>query len=134
MIIPLACFIGGLVAMGKTKPQTSVRKIICLGPRSGLVYPVEDFPEIGVVVVRAPNKGAIAQFVRASVREPGKPGLVYQSGQGDAGLLELIRQDFGVTPKPLAAVKEPSAESGPGAASGAPPVGKPAPQPGWGSV
>ena len=51
--LPALAFVGGLVAMGRTKPQTGVRKLICLGPRSGIVYPVEDFPEIGVVVVRA---------------------------------------------------------------------------------
>lgn len=109
MIIPALCFLGGLVAMGRTKPQTTVRKLICLGPRSGIVYPVEDFPEIGTVVVRAPNKAAVAQFVRAAIREPGKPGLVYQHGQGDPQLLELMRKDFGIEPKPLAAVKDGSA-------------------------
>ena len=103
MIIPAICFIGGLVAMGRTKPQTSVRKLLCLGPRSGLVYPVEDFPEIGVVVVRAPNKQAVAQFLRAAMREPGKPGLIYQHGEGAPELLELMRRDFGVEQK-LAAV------------------------------
>jgi len=85
--------------MGRTKPETGVRKLLCLGPRSGLVYPVEDFAEIGVIVVRAPNKGAVAQFQRLSVREPGRPGLVYQTGQGDPELLRLIREDFAVTPK-----------------------------------
>ena len=104
MILPVLAFVGGLAVMGRTKPQTGVRKLICLGPRSGLVYPVEDFPEIGVIVVRAPNKAAIAQFIRASVRETGKPGLIYQQGQGDRELLELIRQDFGVAPAKLAAV------------------------------
>ena len=98
--------------MGRTKPQTSVRKLLCLGPRSGLVYPVEDFPDIGLVVVRAPNKQAVAQFIRASMREPGKPGLIYQHGQGAAELLELMRQDFGIEQKPLAAVDAKSGQSG----------------------
>jgi len=123
MILPVIAFVGGLVAMGRTKPQTVARKLLCLGPRSGVVYPVEDFPEIGVVVVRAPGGRAIAQFLRASVREPGKPGLVYQQGQGDAEMLELIRQDFGVVAvKPLAAVegKEPKAAEAPKAASSGP--------------
>lgn len=135
MILPLACFVGGLVAMGRTKPQTAVRKLICLGPRSGLVYPVEDFPEIGVLVVRSPGKsGAVAQFVRAASREPGKPGLIYQSGQGDERLLEVIRKDFGVEPK-LAVVKPidgKEAAPAPAAAPVAPQ--KPMPAPGWGSV
>lgn len=123
-MLPVIAFVGGLVAMGRSKPETGVRKILCLGPRSGLVYPVEDFPEIGVVVVRAPNKAAIAQFLRVAVREPGKPGLVYQQGQGDPALLETMRQDFAVPAAPLTAVdgksegvKPPSAASSPPAAA-----------------
>lgn len=111
MIIPAICFVGGLVAMGRTKPQTNVRKLLCLGPRTGFVYPVEDFPEIGTVVVRAPNKTALVQFLRASVREPGKPGLIYQNGSGDPRLIELIRRDFGVEPQKPAAVPAAAAES-----------------------
>ncbi len=104
MFIPAICFIGGLVAMGRTKPVTKVHKILCLGPKSGIVYQVEDFREIGTIVVRAPNNAAIAQFLRANVREPGKPGLVYQHGQGAPQLLAAIRADFGVEPaKPKAA-------------------------------
>lgn len=106
MIIPVVCFVAGLAAMGRTKPQTAVRKLLCLGPRTGIVYQVEDFPEIGCVVVRSPGGRAVAQFLRASVREPGAPGLVYQHGQGQGELLEAIRQDFGVEPgKPVATSK-----------------------------
>lgn len=112
MIIPAICFVAGLAAMGRTKPQTAVRKLICLGPRSGIVYPVEDFQEIGTVVVRAPGSRAVAQFIRAAVREPGRPGLVYQHGQGDPQLLELIRRDFGVEPVKPAAVTNPAEGSG----------------------
>ena len=90
--------------MGRTKPQTNVRKLPCFGPRTGIVYAVEDMPEIGIVVVRAPGNRAIAQFQRVSVREPGKPGLIYQHGQGDPKLIELMRLDFGVAPKKPAAV------------------------------
>jgi hypothetical protein len=106
MIIPALCFFGGLALMGRTKPDTKVHKLVCLGPKSGIVYQVEDFREIGCIVVRAPNKAAIAQFIRAGIREPGKPGLIYQHGQGDPRLLAAIRADFGVEPaKPVAASK-----------------------------
>jgi hypothetical protein len=106
VFIPLVCFFIGLGVMGRTKPITAVRKIFCLGPRSGIVYQVEDFREIGTVVVRDPQKQAVAQFIRAGVREPGKPGLVYQHGMGNPTLLAAIRADFGVEPSKLAAVKE----------------------------
>lgn len=104
MIIPAICFVGGLIAMGRTKPQTNVRKMICLGPRSGVVYNVEQFPEIQTFVVRAPNNRAIAQLIAASTRAPGTPGLLWQNGQGDPELLELMRRDFAIEPKKLAAV------------------------------
>jgi|SRR6185369_6599954 len=103
--------------MGRTKPQTGVRKLICLGPRSGFVYSVEDFPEIGTVVVRDPGKTTVVQFLRRSVREPGKPGLLYQNAAGDPRLVELIRRDFGVEPQKLAAVPPPKTEMGAAAAA-----------------
>lgn len=115
MIIPAVCFIAGLAAMGRTKPKTTVRKLMCLGPRTGLVYPVEDFPEIGTVVVRAPNGSAIAQFIRAGVRQPGAVGLLYQHGQGDPRVIELIQRDFGVEPQKPAAVPSPAPASAPAA-------------------
>ena len=52
--IPLCCLLVGAAAMGKTKSETRVKKITCLGPKSGITYQVEDFPEVGAVVVRAP--------------------------------------------------------------------------------
>jgi hypothetical protein len=104
MFIPLICFFVGLGVMGRSKPITRVQKIFCLGPRSGIVYQVEDFREIGTVVVRDPQKQAVAQFIRAGVREPGKPGLVYQHGMGNPTLLAAIRADFGVEPQKLSAV------------------------------
>lgn len=111
-LIPVLCFVGGLMAMGRTKPKTVARKIVALGPRSGIVWNVEDFPEIGTVVVRAPNDRAIAQFVRASVRQHNKPGLEWQNGFGDPTLLATIRADFGVEPaKPKAVNPEPRAQS-----------------------
>lgn len=113
-IIPVLCFVGGLMAMGRTKPKTVARKIVALGPRSGIVWNVEDFPEIGTVVVRAPNDRAIAQFVRASVRQHNKPGLEWQNGFGDPTLLATIRADFGVEPARPKAVNPESRVQSPG--------------------
>lgn len=102
MLIPVCCFIAGLVAMGRTKPTTRVYGMTCLGPKSGIVYQVEDMREIGVIVVRPPGKTAMAQFARASTRQAGTPGLIYQHGVGDPRLLDMIRQDFGGAAKPAA--------------------------------
>lgn len=108
MIFPILAFGLGLVAMGRTKPKTLVRKMICLGPRSGLVYTAEELPETGTFIVRAPDGKTIAQFMRASMREPGKTGLLWQTGYGDAQLLEAMRRDFAIEPK-LAAAPSPAA-------------------------
>jgi hypothetical protein len=122
VFIPALCFIGGLVAMGRTKPQTAVRKLVALGPRTGLVYSVEDLAEVGTVIVRAPGNQAIAQFVRASVRQPGAHGLVYQHGQGRPDVLDAIRRDFGVEmQRPAVAPKtEPKAAAAAGAGKSTP--------------
>lgn len=111
--IPVLCFVGGLMAMGRTKPRTAVQKIVALGPRSGIVWQVEDFREIGTVVVRDPSGDrACAQFIRANVRSPGKPGLEWQHGFGDPTLLATIRADFGVEPaKPRAVSPEDRGQS-----------------------
>jgi hypothetical protein len=111
MFIPLVCFFVGLGVMGRSKPVTKVHKIFCLGPKSGIVYLVEDFREIGTVIVRDPAKQAAAQFVRAAVRERGKPGLVYQHGVGNPTVLAAIRADFGVEGKKLEQVKKPAPEA-----------------------
>ncbi len=112
MFIPIICFVGGLCLMGKTKPDTKVWKMIALGPKSGVVYTVEDFREIGTLVIRSPDKKATAQFVRARVRQPGKPGLVYQNGFGDPETLRVMLEDFAVMRKPEAVKsREPDAGS-----------------------
>lgn len=110
-VVPIVCFGLGLAAMGRTKPATAARKLACLGPRTGLVYSVEDFAEIGCVVVRDPQKLAVAQFVRASVRQPGAVGLIYQHGSGDPRSLEMIRADFAVPPRKPASAQSPKAQS-----------------------
>lgn len=103
MILPVCCFVAGLIAMGRTKPTTKVYSMTCMGPKSGAVYQVEDFREIGVVVVRS-GKSAVAQFARASIRQPGTPGLIYQHGRGEPRVLKAMVEDFGVLPaKPAAA-------------------------------
>lgn len=94
MFIPLICFVAGVAAMGRTKPVTRVRKFAAMGPKSGIVYTVEDLPEVGSIIVRAPNKAAIVQFLRRSVKEPGAVGFVFQTGQGDPRLIDIMRQDF----------------------------------------
>ena len=104
MIFPLVCMAAGALVMGRRAPKTQVRKLLCLGPRSGIVYTVEDLPEVGTVIVRAPADQAIAQFLRASVKTPGTPGLIWQNGRGAPEMLAWMRRDFGLEPQKPAAV------------------------------
>lgn len=106
-IIPIICFAGGLALMGRTKPESTVRKLVALGPRTGLVYQVEDLPDTQTVIVRAPGNRAVAQFLRASVRDGRSPGLVYSHGSGDPAALKAIANDFGVPSRAPAAVPAP---------------------------
>lgn len=108
MIIPLACFLVGAMAMGSRAPKTKAVKLACLGPRSGYTYAVEDFREIGTVVVRAPAGRAVAWFTRVAMFEPGKPGLAWHHGVGDQAMLDAIRADFGVPRAKPTAVKDAS--------------------------
>jgi len=94
MFFPVLCFIAGVAAMGRTKPVTRIRKFASMGPKSGIVYTVEDLPEVGSIIVRAPKQAAIAQFIRNNVKTPGAVGFTFQTGQGDERLLAVMRQDF----------------------------------------
>jgi hypothetical protein len=113
MFLPIGCFLVGALVMGRTKPQTQVRKLTALGPRSGIVYTVEDLPEVGSIIVRAPGKAAIGQFLRRSVKDPRAIGFTFQTGQGDPRLIEAMRRDFEPPEleRPAAAEPEPKAPS-----------------------
>ena len=96
MIVPVAAAIVGALVMGATKPRTPYEKKTAMGARSGINYTVEDFPMAGFVVVRAPdgNEGVLS-------RKIGNAGFNWSRGRGNAGTLELMRVDFGVSTTPL---------------------------------
>jgi hypothetical protein len=97
VIVPVV--IAGVVsalAMGSTKPRTSYVKTRSIGSRSGVSYEVEDFPGAGFLVVRAPD-GSEGVLMR-KLGPVGTPaGFDWTRGRGNAGTLEVMKQDFGVS-------------------------------------
>ena len=82
--------------MGASKPRTPYEKKTAMGTRSGITYSVEDFPQAGFVIVRAPD-GSEGVFSR----KLGAAGFTWSRGRGNAGTLELMRTDFGVPVVPF---------------------------------
>ena len=82
--------------MGASKPRTPYEKKTSMGARSGITYSVEDFPQAGFVVVRAPDgsEGVFSRNIKAV-------GFAWSRGRGNPGTLELMRTDFGVPAVPL---------------------------------
>jgi len=69
-------------------PKTKAKKLLVLGPKSGLQWQAEDFPELGALIVR--GSGAWAVFRR----KPDGVGLVFDHGDGDRNALRLLVRDF----------------------------------------
>jgi len=107
--------IGGLalstLALFKTRPHTTSKKRESIGP-SGTIYQVDDFADVGVVVVIAPD-GSKGVFRRGQPTPTSRGALDFQSGwpQGQNGrnTLLLMLKDFGQDTKP-SLVKEASDE------------------------
>lgn len=56
--------VAGAWMVGRQKPHSHVRKRHVLGCRSGTPYECDDFIELGLVAVHAPELGVRAAFVR----------------------------------------------------------------------
>jgi hypothetical protein len=81
----IAGLAGAAFASGRA-PKTRHKKLDVLGTRSGLTWKAEDFPELGVVIVR--GNGAVGVFRR------GPAGFVYTHGKGDELALRAMAADF----------------------------------------
>jgi hypothetical protein len=80
--------VAGMWAASRSKPTSTVKKRVCLGPRSGQEYEVDDFSQAGVVIVHSPY--AIATFERL----PERPGFKYLRGSGNREALAWMIRDF----------------------------------------
>lgn len=94
MLLPVIAAVVGALAMGSTKPRTAYEKTRALGSRSGMSYQIEDFPNAGFIVVRAPD-GSEGVFSRRLPGDPRGAGFDWSRGRGRPGTLNVMRADFG---------------------------------------
>src|SRR4029077_5614551 len=107
----------GFLAAGRTQPQTRCEKKVVLGSRTGRTYQVEEFPQAGFLVVRAPDGYGV--FQHATATKPRAPRFSWRGGEGASETLHGMCTALGI-------VKEP-AESPPPAASHPEPSSRPRP-------
>lgn len=77
--------VGALLAR-RAVPSTKCVRGKAYGPKTGVQWDSEYFPELGSLVVMA--RGTRATFKRT------EKGLVFDSGEGDARIVSLMRKDF----------------------------------------
>lgn len=83
---------GGLIGAwwaSRGKPATKVIKRTSLGGQSGALYTVDEFPEVGMLLVQ--RKGVC----RAVLERAQLGGFVIRSAQGEPKALEALKADFG---------------------------------------
>lgn len=92
MIPYLIAAIGGAYLANKRAPKSKCIKRECIGPRSGLVFQVEEWPDNGIIMVRfISSKGnAYATLKR------GENGFEMISAKGNEGIINMIIEDFGL--------------------------------------
>lgn len=90
MVIEVCLLVAGACLAAKTKAKAKVRKYQCIGPFSGEVYTVEEFPEHGTFFVVSTDKRTKLTYTRAH----GSNRLVYLTGSGDPQQAAVMRQDL----------------------------------------
>jgi len=120
VIIPVVvAAVAGVFIAGRQAPRTRCERKVVLGPRTGRTYEVEEFPEAGFLVVRAPD--AYGVFQHAAPKNPGEPRFSWRGGKGPNESLHGMCLDLGL-------VREASAPAA-AAAPAAPAAAKPPPRP-----
>ena len=92
MLWPILALAGfGFVVAAKSKPKTSLNKMVVLGPRSGETWDAEVFPDAGLVVVMS-RRGdkTVASFTKDTATKR----YVYKQSKGNATLISMMREDF----------------------------------------
>lgn len=115
-----AVLVGAALAFGM-RPNTKVKKLSLIGPKTGATYTVEEFPDAGFMVVKAKD-GSHAVFQRKAASPAGGAGFAWQHGRGRSETLRAIYRDVVGEPPPASAVG-PRAVPSPGEK----PKAKPAP-------
>ena len=90
MLPYVAAAVVGAIFMQKKRPATDHKKRSAIGPKTGIVYEVDDFPKAGVIFVKAPD-GTQVSFKR---REPPAVGFEFVKAVGNPRVVEILRRDF----------------------------------------
>lgn len=104
MIIPvIAAAVVGALAANRNQPRTRCEQKVVLGARTGRTYQVEEFPEAGFMIVRAPDAYGVFQHV--TVKAPGDARFSWRGGKGPSESLHGMCLDLGlVKDSPSAAI------------------------------
>lgn len=100
--IAAAALVGAALAFG-TRPKTTVKKLQLIGPKTGATYRVEEFPDVGFMIVKAAD-GSFGVFQRKAASPGGGAGFAWQHGRGRSETLRAIYRDVVGEPPPAAAV------------------------------
>lgn len=105
MVWPLVIAgVAGAWAARSRAPKTGHRKYTSFGPRTGNVWDVELFPELGILAVR--KNATVGTFRSHEGR------IVFLRGKGDPNLIAKMREDFTAGAEP-ARGSAPTGPSGP---------------------
>lgn len=87
MIPYLVAAVGGALLAGRGKPNSTLRKMQCIGPRSGITYEVDSMLDSGMLFVH--YLGAVGTFEKKPER-----GYRWIKGQGNPEVLAAMIRDF----------------------------------------
>lgn len=79
--------IGAIIA-NRSKPKSQCVKSVAYGPRSGLYWDVEEFPEAGVLILRSQIDPTVCTFRK------GPRGHVLVSQRGSPSVVQAMCRDF----------------------------------------
>jgi hypothetical protein len=85
-----AAAIAGAYLAQRNAPKTKLQKMQILGPRTGMVYVVDLVPNLGIVIIHAPD-GSHAVFQK---NQPPKPGFTFVRGVGSGEVVNGMKQDL----------------------------------------
>lgn len=90
MIPYIAAAAVGAIVASRNGPRTKLKKMQCLGPRSGTIYDVDLVPNLGIIIVHGPM-GASAVFQQ----KPGAgAGFMLVRGQGSVEVMNMMKRDL----------------------------------------
>jgi hypothetical protein len=90
-VIPyIAAAIAGALVVARSGPRTKLKKTQCMGPRTGIIYDVDLVPNVGVIIVHAPE-GTVGVFQQNVAP---KVGFTFVRAIGRADVVDAMKKDL----------------------------------------